>query len=79
MRKLAIMKNVSFGCRDTNHAVLWFNVNTGESESLQFLSAKDAVAFIEKNSISDIKYLEGKPCWVGEADGMMRFIDLAKV
>jgi len=80
MRKLGIMKNVSFGCRDTNYVHLWFDVYTDESRSsLQRLPATEAIAVLEKHGVSNIKSLEGKSCWVEEDDYSMKFIDLAKI
>lgn len=76
-RRLAIMKNISFGVRDRNKACLWFDVNDGNYGSLQCLPVKYAVNLIEKHNITDIRNLEGKPCWIEVDNNIMKFIDLA--
>lgn len=76
--ELAIMKNVSFGTRDTNYAALWFDVEMISEGSLQRLSVEDAVTLIEKNGITNINNLNGKPCII-ETDGKIcRFKRLKK-
>jgi hypothetical protein len=77
---LGIIKRVGFGIRDTSHAMLWFDVYTSEaSASLQCIPAAEAIRLIEKHGISDVKNLEGKPCWVRDEGALIRFIDFADI
>lgn len=75
-RKLAVMRNVGFGVRDTNHAMLWFTADTMDNRaSLQCLDAVEAVALIEKLGITDVKYFEGRHCWVEENGNTVKVVE----
>lgn len=64
-KRMAVIKNVKFGTRDTNRVLLYFDAYIEESVgSLQLIELKEAVKMIEENKISDISALEGKTCWV---------------
>ena len=77
---MGIMKGVAFGVRDTNRAMLWFNVYEDEcSASLQCIPAARAIELIEKHGIEDVKNLEGRPCWVQHENGLVRFVDFVKL
>lgn len=80
MKQMAIMKNVGFGCRDCGYPVLWFTAYISESiASLQILGFDKALAILKKHNISDIKDLEGKPCWVESNGTSSEFIDLCVI
>ena len=81
MKQMAIIKNVEFGVRDTNYPMLSFTVYLGESvASLICIPGEKALQIIREHQISDIRRLEGKPCWI-ETDGLssVHFVDLAKI
>ena len=72
------MKNVHFGVRDRDTAMLYFNVWWSESEtSLICLPCPYAVNLIEKHQVSDIQKLDGKPCWIDVDGNTVKFVDLA--
>ena len=74
---LAIMRGVGFGVRDTNRAMLWFTAYEDESSaSLQCIPALLAIDLLEKHGVTDVKTLEGKPCWVRRENGYVKFVDL---
>jgi hypothetical protein len=76
--EMAIIKDVSFGCRDTNQAALWFTVETIRECALQRLSGLDAIALIEKYEIVNIRNIEGKPCICDVSDHCILFKRLMK-
>ena len=82
MKRMAIMKRVGFGVRDTNRCCLFFDAYEPEGlVSLQIVPAEKAIEVLEKHYVHDVKHLEGKPCWVesDEHSGTSRFIDLVKL
>ena len=66
--ELAMIKDISFGCRDRDHCALWFTVELLHGAALQRLGFGDAITIIEKHNITDINHLNGKLCIV-ETDG----------
>ena len=76
--EMAIMKHVSFGLRDTNHAAIWFDVSMLGCGSLLSIPRNDVIKFMEENDISDLRNLEGKPCVVNRDGGMVTFVRLIK-
>lgn len=69
MKTLAVVKGISFGCRDIGRPCLWFSTYINESvAALQVLTGKEMLDAIAESGVYDIKELEGKPCWV-ETDG----------
>ena len=49
MKQMAIIKNISFGVRDTDKAMLTFDVRTDESSgALICIKGEDALKLIEK-------------------------------
>lgn len=80
MKQMAIIKDVGFGVRDTNHAMLYFTVWMSESSaSLICLNSKYTINLIETHQITNIENLEGKPCWVDVDGNSVKFIDLASI
>ena len=78
--KLAIMKNVGIGLRDTNTPMLWFNTFVSEgSTALQCLGWEDAFELIKAAGCTEVKHLEGKPCWVIDEGHTIRFLRIAKI
>lgn len=73
--QVAIIRNVKIGAEDHYGAALWFDMYISEaSAALWVMPLEDAKDIIGR--FDDIKYLEGKPCWV-EVDGpMIRFLRL---
>ena len=77
---MAIMKDVGFGMRDSHFVMLWFTAyDTESSASLQCIPAEQAIELLKKHGISDIKNLEGKPCWIRYENGLVKFVDLIKI
>jgi hypothetical protein len=73
--RVAIISEVGVGCRDTNSPCLWFTVKISESSgSLQMLSWNEAYELLK--GITNVRDLDGRPCWV-EVDGnRIRFLRL---
>jgi hypothetical protein len=79
-KTLAIMKGVGFGVRDTSRAMLWFTACTSEaSASLQCIPAEQAVKLLENHGIANVRDLEGKPCWIKYDNGLIKFVDFARI
>ena len=77
---MAIIKNVGFGMRDCAHPVLWFDTYTSEgSGALQVFSYPKSEEIIKQAGVYDVHGLEGKPCWVEEADGMIFFLSIMTI
>lgn len=73
MERMAIMKNVGYGCRDAGSPVLFFETYITESAvALQILSGKMADKFIKTYGVYDIKDLEGKVVWVIEENNVIK-------
>lgn len=70
MRKMAIMKNVTFGLDiDCGRVGLCFTVYLDESSAaLQYVYGESALEVIKKYGVSDVSRLNGKPCWVETDD-----------
>ena len=69
MKRLAIIKDVGFGCRDVGKPVLFFSAYISEcAGALQIMGCPAALDFIEEYSVYDVKNLEGKPVWVDMND-----------
>ena len=71
-----IIRNVGIGRRDTNRAVLWFDVYISEaSASLQLIPWDDAHDLLAR--VYDVKSLNGYPCWMDvSTPGIARFVRL---
>ena len=79
-RKLAIIKDVGFGMRDRSFPTLWFTTYTSRtSAALQTFQGQEMLDLVKEAGYYDIKSLEGKSCWVEVRDGLMRFVELAKI
>ena len=79
-RRLAIMKDVGIGVRDVGRPVMFFSTYISESvAALQILSLEQAYALLNQAQVYDVKDLEGKPCWVEEGNGMIKFLEYAKI
>jgi len=77
--KLAIMKEVGFGCRDIGKPCLFFTVYITEcSAALQVLGSDEALKVIADSGVYDVKRLEGKPCWVTVENNTIKFIRVWK-
>lgn len=75
MKKMAIIRNVHIGAEDHYGAALWFDTYVSEaSAALQVIPWEMAYDIVKR--VDDIKHLEGKPCWVEEEGGLIRFIGL---
>lgn len=80
IKRLAIMKDVSLGCRDIGKPCIWFNTYITECDAaLQILSWESAAKLIETAGVYDARSLEGKACWVEEDNGLIRFVEYAKI
>lgn len=80
MKKLAIMKDVGYGCRDTNGVCLWFDTYVTEgTAALQVLFNPEADKVIRASGVYNVRELEGKPCWVEDNQGMIHFLEVAKI
>lgn len=72
-KQLGIMSRVHIGCRDVGTPVLSFEVHISEgSGALQVLSWSEAFDVLKK--VTDIRDLEGKPCWVETDGSYMKFL-----
>lgn len=72
--KLAIIKEVGYGCRDAGYPILWFSAYTSEcSAALQVMSGPDADKLIRDYGVYDVHDLNGKPCWVTESNCMIKY------
>lgn len=77
---MAIMKNVRFGCDDEGHPALMFTVYVSEMTAAdQVLHGVNALTVIEDSGVSDVRLLEGKPCWVRREGNLIRFERLCKI
>lgn len=77
--KLAIMKKVTIGVCDRGVAALMFHTFLSENEAaMQMLNWGEAKVAIEDSGVSDVRQLEGKPCWVREDHGLIIFIRMWK-
>jgi hypothetical protein len=77
---MAIMKHVGFGCRDAGFPMLWFDAyETESSASLQCIPGAKALELIKEHGIEEVHQLEGKPCWVRHHNGLVNFVDFAKI
>ena len=80
MKVLAIIKQVEIGVGDYGQAALWFSAYTSERcAALQIFGWEQAKAVIEAAGVRSVLSLEGRSCWVEEGDGMIRFIEMAKI
>lgn len=80
MRKMAIMKGVGFGNRDVGCPVLFFTAYIDDCVgSLQVLGTDKAIEVIKKSGVSDVKDLEGKPCWMECEGNLSKFIELSTI
>lgn len=81
IKQLAIMRNVSFGMRDTSHPCMWFEVKMDEgSASFLMLSWEKAGQVIKDADIKDVKDFDGHACWVEVEDHhTVRFLGIAKL
>lgn len=66
-KKLGIMKNINFGCREIGIPVLWFDIYVDENiGALEVLFLEQYCNMLKKHGIINIKDLERHPCWVIE-------------
>jgi len=80
MKQLAIMKNVSIGCRDIGTPCMFFETYIDESlAALQVLDWERAYEIIKKAGVYDFKSLEGSACWVECDSNLIRFLDICKI
>ena len=80
MEKLAIIKNVNIGVGDYGKACMWFDTYVDEhSAALQVLSWEKTATILEAACVRSALFLEGKACYVNDADGFIKFIRLAKI
>lgn len=80
MEKLAVIKNPVIGVDDRGHASLRFTTYVSESSAAsQALNWEEAKTLIESADVSDVRQLDGKPCWVEQADGFIRFLRICKL
>ena len=79
-KKLAIMKNVGYGCRDVGKPCLFFDVYVSECiAALQILFGKDADKLLTDSRTYDVKQLEGKSCWVEVEGNTIKFKEIANI
>ncbi|MBI3334310.1 hypothetical protein HYZ97_02390 [Candidatus Pacearchaeota archaeon] len=72
--KLAIIKGIDAGIKDTNNACIWFETYTSEHcEALQIFFEEDMLRFIKDAGCPNILSLEGEPCWVTTGGQIMKF------
>lgn len=73
--RLAIISEVGIGTRDTNYPCLWFTVNLDEtSAALIVLDWEEAYKVLQE--VTNIKQLDGHPCWVTSVNGIVRYLKL---
>ena len=73
--KLAIIREVGIGLRDTGRPILWFSVYSSETcGALQILGWDEAAALICAYDLREIQDLEGQPCWVKMGTDTMRYV-----
>lgn len=74
--KLAIIRNVRFGCVDADDVGLEMTVWVQEHRGATvILYGNDAIEFIKDFGVSDVRQLEGRACWVqddGTTIGVLR-------
>jgi hypothetical protein len=77
MRKIAIMSQVGFGCRDISVPILYFNINVSEcSGALAIVdNGIDVYAFITEYGVYDVHNLNGMPIWVVEVGNMIYWLE----
>ena len=68
-----MIKDVGIGVRDTNRPILWFDARTLSGCALQVLEWDDAGKLIAEAGLSEVRYLEGKPCVVERINGLVQF------
>lgn len=80
-RELAVIKEVSFGVHDIGRAELRISVELLCGVSIIWLPLSKAVEMIEKNYISDIKELKGRPCIVeiNDNNDLITFVGLKEL
>ena len=77
--QMAIIRKPGFGMRDMNEPGLWFDIYTSDnSAALQVFHGDAALDVIRAYGVYDVKDLEGKPCLVEAAHGMMRYVRAMK-
>lgn len=65
IKKMAIMKNVSFGLHDRAGVALSFNLYISECvATTEYLQTQQSIDLIKSYAVADIQSLNGKPCWV---------------
>ena len=79
--QLAIIKDVSIGIKDAPYnPCLYFLTYIAEGlASAHYLTWDEAAIVLKDANISDIKYLNGKPCWVEAEGNMIKFLRIAKI
>lgn len=79
-RQLAIMKEIGIGIRDVGRPVMFFSTYISEcTAALQILSWDEAFKLLDQSQAWDVKQLEGKSCWVEVDNGMIKFLEYAKI
>lgn len=61
---MAIISDVAFGLRDTNHAMLSFTVEGLWGGALLCFRGQEALDFVEQHDVIDVARLNGRPCVV---------------
>lgn len=80
MRRLAIMKDVGFGLRDTGRPCLWFMAYESEcAAALQVLFGEDIEKTLKDSGVYEVHQLEGQACWVEAGGGLIRFAGICKM
>jgi len=74
-RVAGIIRQVRFGLDDRDRLSLEFALYTSESTAAgQGIRDMDLVAAMLRDAgVSEVKDLEGKPCWAGQGDGLIVF------
>ena len=76
--ELAIIKDVSFGVRDSYRAALWFTAEMLHGSALLCIDAEKIVKIIEKNFIKSIEDLEGTTCIVDGGGSRVNFVKFTR-
>jgi hypothetical protein len=75
MEKMAVIRDVGIGMRDAPYPCLWFSTYVSEAgAALQVLTWEQAEKLVRDTGVRDVRDLEGKPCWVEESAGMIKFV-----
>ena len=71
--ELGVVDGANVGLRDCGYPVLWFGVKMLNLDTLIVFDWNEAKDIICQSGVSELKFLNGKPCVVANEAGLMRF------